>query len=507
MSSAISGLVAASVIEWAYPGAFAAAVSLVVVGPVVAVLAGRLRGRLPSELATLRRRHRALAWLWLLAAAMAVIQTGRLATHMTDSESGFFLSTRNAVWAKHECMPAYVYGAELSERGEANIYDASHYPGLDPEAAPKTRLVGLSPEDPYQYSPQFLLLPRLAISLTESYATIRLVWFGIQTTLFLGVAALLALWVGGRAGAVAALLLPLVLAAFPALYSLQFGQVHLAAISLGVAGLIALEKRRRALGGALLAISILAKIFPLVLLLPLVGQRRWRDLGAVLAFGIAITLLALAVLGPAPFVAFFDYQIPRLASGEAFAFGEAWPEVRELMIADNQGAFGFIVKLGEIGVPGMNEQTAIVWSRVFGLLVLTSGLLIGGTLERSSRLDRVVVWLALLGLGSLTSTGAFGDYVPVTATWICTFLALRMIEDRRLLLPLAVVWVLQFFILGAIPLGAYSDSVVMIPLSALGAMALFGLYVWIFIDVMRRNRKVVGEGRQKLDLQLSAPMG
>ena len=46
---------------------------------------------------------------------------------------------RHPFWAKHECMSAYVHGAELALRGEDNVYAAAHYLGLNQQATPKNR--------------------------------------------------------------------------------------------------------------------------------------------------------------------------------------------------------------------------------------------------------------------------------------------------------------------------------------------------------------------------------
>ncbi len=108
----------------------------------------------------------------------------------------------------------------------------------------------------------------------------RVVWFALQATLFAAVAGWLALWVGGREGRLAAFLLPLAGLAFPTLHALQYGQFHLAAVALGAGALVAFATRRRALGGAMLAVATLAKIFPGLLFVVLAVQRRWRVLVA-----------------------------------------------------------------------------------------------------------------------------------------------------------------------------------------------------------------------------------
>ena len=280
LSLAAAG-VAVAALQSLTPGAWASASALFVTGPAVSLLGLALGRRLPDSVDTVGARRPAVVVVWGLLALSMVVQTGRLATFMRDPSFDWYLTTRHPFWAKHECMPAYIYGAELSARGVENVYDAAHYPGLNPQAAPHTDMVDMAPEDPFQYAPQFLLLPRAAVAMTSDYPTIRLVWFGIQTTFFVAVAAGLALWVGGVAGRMGLWLLPLAFTAFPALHNFQYGQFHLAGIALAVGGMLALERRRRALGGLMIAAAVCAKIFPGIVLVILAVQRRWRDLALV----------------------------------------------------------------------------------------------------------------------------------------------------------------------------------------------------------------------------------
>jgi len=76
------------------------------------------------------------------------------------------------------------YAADLNRQGVANVYDARFYPGLNPEAENLATVAHLPPDDPYQYPPQFLLLPRLALLLSNDSLMIRTVWFGIQSLAF-----------------------------------------------------------------------------------------------------------------------------------------------------------------------------------------------------------------------------------------------------------------------------------------------------------------------------------
>ena len=200
--------------------------------------------RLPSNLDSMPSRHARLTTVWVLLTVVAVVQIGRLSTYMSNPDSDWFLSTRHPFYAKHECASAYVYGAELTERRESNVYDAVHYPGLNPEATPHTSMAGMSPEDPFQYAPQFLLWPRLAIEATRDYDSLRTLWFAANVTLCFAAVLMLGVWIGGSAGLAAGLLSPLVLASFPVLHNFQYGQFHFAAIALTVLSLLAFQRER-----------------------------------------------------------------------------------------------------------------------------------------------------------------------------------------------------------------------------------------------------------------------
>jgi hypothetical protein len=68
----------------AWPGAGVAALALPLVAVPVAWGAHRLAARLPASIDGLRRRRPLLVAGWALLALVAVVQTGRLDTHVTD---------------------------------------------------------------------------------------------------------------------------------------------------------------------------------------------------------------------------------------------------------------------------------------------------------------------------------------------------------------------------------------------------------------------------------------
>ena len=469
-----AGAVGAAAIGLAHPAAFVPALALAPSGAVFAVAGAWLARRLPEGLDAQPAARPRLTIAWLLLALVAVVQVGRLSTYMTNTESDWFLSTREPFYAKHECLNAYVYGAELDRRGEPNVYDASHYPGVNRDAEPSTELAGMAPEDPFQYAPQFLLWPRATIAITQDYQAIRLVWFGINVTLCMAAVLLLSFWVGGRVGAVSALLSPFVLIAFPTLHNFQYGQFHFATIALAVLAMLAFARRHPAIGGTLLAVSILSKLFPALLLVPLALQRRWRELSWTAAAGAVLTLVTLGVAGMAPFLAFADYHVPRLLDGSAFAFGEAWPEVAELLVAGNQGIPGIFDKLTAMGLPVAASLSARA-GELYGLALLMVGASIG-LRPNAGRTERAIAWVGLLGLGSLASTGAWADYVPLTCVWLLTLLAPLTIGRPAMQLALGLCAVLQLFLPGTMPLGDWVGTSWMYPLSLLGALAMLATF-------------------------------
>lgn len=468
--AAASGAVAALAFEAFAPGSWAAACALAPVGYVVTVAARWLGERFPAAQDGAFSARPVVAVVWMLLALGSVVQTGRLAASITDREIGFYLTTDHPFWYKHECIGAYLHGAELAARGETNIYHAHHYPGLDRDAKPSSALEGVALDDPYQYPPHFLLLPHLALAVTDDVPTLRVVWYALQTTLFATVAVALALWCGGAAGRIALLAIPIAMASFPALHNFQFGQFHLPALALSIAAMLAFAKRRHALGGGLLATAILAKLFPAVLLPYLAAQRRWKELawtGGAIAL---VTIATLGAFGSQPFVAFFDYHLPRLSDGSAFAFDEAWPELADLVVNDNQGVFGLARKLGA------GKDIAAAATRLFALLALAAAAFAGWRGARSPRLWAGASWLALLGLASLASPGAWGDYVPVSAVWLLALLAGPLTAKPRRVIALSVVLLFEYFLLGTMPIGSWAPHQPMLVLSAIGAVLMLVLF-------------------------------
>jgi hypothetical protein len=399
--------------------------------------------RLPASLDGGFRRRPVSAMLVVLLMVMAIVQIARLSCFMADPalEWGSAYPPEE-FGVRHMCLSAYIYAADLSRKAHPNVYSEELYPvyRFDRSAEPPTissDVLNLAPyvRDAFEYPPPFLLLPRAALALTNDFLVIRTGWFMLQVPLFLTVALTLARQVGGRRGTLAGILIAGLLASFPFLFNFQFGQFHLAALVLAVAGMMAFESGRDRLGSAFLAGAIVTKVFPGILLIYLAIRRRYSAIVWTLVFCAAYTLGAFLVLGPAPFRAFVEYHVPRVISGEAFTFYRE----TDVILAANASVYSIPLKLQRLGVPGMSAAVAswLTW--------LYTAFLIGATVLAARRRDNTAleptVWLALLTLCSLRTPVAPNVYVGTSAMWLLTLLAVETHGRLFKVILLVLAWV------------------------------------------------------------------
>jgi len=430
---------------------------------------------LPRSLAGAARRRPVVASLWGLLALIALLQVGRLSAFMADPARTWGSTFPDPVATSHVCAAAYVHAAELARSGEANVYDAKFYPAYSMKSGTSDGLAsggassvsGLGPylQDPYEYPPPFLLLPRAGLALTNDFMVLRTVWFVLQALLLGGAAVGLARWVGGRAGFIAGLLTPSLLASPPTMLDLQFGQVHLLVIAAALLAMVAFERERPALGGALLGFAIVTKLFPALLLVWLLARRDWRAILWTIAGAAAFTAVAVAVLGGAPFTAFVSYQLPRIASGDAFSFFLRKP----FFISRNFSVSGVVFKLRQLGVAGMTQGVANAVGWIYTALLLR---LAWRTRARDeARGERLCVWLALLSLGALRSPLAPSAYVTASTLWLLAWLAAEVRAPGGLL-AFVLLWIA---VAGLPPLKGNVEMVTSLACQA----ATIGVSVWV----------------------------
>jgi hypothetical protein len=460
----------------------AAAVALLVVGLAQTFAATRMAVALGPSLSGSFRRRPMLAVLWTTLAVLMVVQTSRLGTYMADPTADWWLTTRNELWARHMCMPAYIEAADLQRQGVVNVYDAAYYSALVRSAKPPLTVQHLDmfAGDPFQYPPPFLLAPLAALVVTNDFLAMRTVWYAVQLCGLVIVALLVASWVRGGNGTATGWLLPLLVISVPVMQALQYGQFHLAALLLAVGGMLAFERQRHALGGALLAAAVLSKIFPGILLLLLFVQKRWRAAAWTIGFAAGFTLLGLLVLGPRPFQAFLVYHLPRLANGQAFDFAAQWPEMRlPFMVVDNLAPTGLLMKARELGVD-VPAWAAEMMRRGYDVLLLAV-LFLAARGTGGSRRDAAVVWLALLNLAALEGYAAWGDYITLGSVWLLTLMTSEFRGSPVRAVALVVCWVLFVLVPGAQPMPNQPPVTVAVILAGTITLAVIGVNVWVIV--------------------------
>ena len=377
-----------------------------------AVLAWR---RLPASVAE-AARWRPLAVVSLLSCLVALGQLGRLTGFMVDPGRSSLSMHPSSDWmVHHSCLSAYHVASEALKEGK-NIYDANLYsrPPARPGAAGENRWLGSFRIDRYEYPPPFLLVPRALSLVAPDFLRLRLLWFGLEGAVVLLGFLLVASSVGGLAGGRALLLAPLPWAALPTTSSFQMGNVQLPVIALSMVAMVLFERRRFALGGALLAYVTLSKLFPGLLLVHLAVRRQGRALVWTAAMGAALVLATLAVVGRAPFLAFPEH-LPGLLSGEAF------PALRRPgAVAMNLSLPGLVFKLAQLQVWDLSYGA----SRVVGWIA--TALAVGVTIALARRPatgpEKPIVWLVILIVATLRSPFLPQLYGVFPALWLLTWM-------------------------------------------------------------------------------------
>jgi hypothetical protein len=449
--------------------------------PIAVLSANWVAGYLPERLDGVSRRYPIRSILWVFLALLMLAQTARLSSWVTDPTEEWWLSTTDPffepLFTQHMCMVAYVYAADLNRQGVDNVYDWSHYPGLNPDAEVHTTIKNFAPDDPYQYPPQFLVLPRLAIALTDDFDLIKIFWLFIQVAVFVSIAFSVVRFVGGDRAIMAIFLIPALWISFPVLANWQYGQFHMMSILLGIAAMMWFMEGKYLIGGSALSLAMLSKIAPGILLIYLISRKRWKEVGWTLGCCAAFSLIAVAIIGTKPFIAFLNYQLPNLQNGSAFAFAEVWPDVRDFIIAGNQSPFAFIFKLDALGLPGMTWAVARFTHMIYVLSVIAFAV-IAARLS-GGRTKQFLIWLALLNLATMISKGAWGDYIPIGTLWAMTFMIKELSSTLRQKVIAAIIGIFMFFSLGVLPIQGLGNPTVFISLAAIGMLITIGFNIWI----------------------------
>jgi hypothetical protein len=410
----VAGLTAGIALPITFVGLRGMGLSWPVAGSIATIATGACAlgwvRRLPPELDGVRLRRPWWCAAWLLLSLIALTQTARLSSFMLDPGRPQHSILPNDPWyVRHCCLTAYTESARLAQAGDPNLYRKDHYV----DAQGEYRFLGRFRVDPYHYPPPFLLVPGVVRAAAGAdFLAVRSVWFGISGLTLLTALVLVAqrLEPGARIRAIA--LIPAIWVSLPAMLGLQMSNFQVLVVSISVLALVAFP-RFPAVGGALLGLAAVSKLFPGILFVYLLASRKWREAAWTAGFAVVFCLLAWVLLGPAPFRAFIEYELPRLASGEAFArpFSRAFP------VAANMSAFGIALKLQWLGVPGMSLGVGRGFSSIYALAVLALVIRVGRRPLRTPG-EEVAVWLAMLSLGTLASPFAPATYVLLSLVWL-----------------------------------------------------------------------------------------
>lgn len=445
----------------------------VAVAALLAVLAyARVAGRLPQVWDGLLRTRPLLCIAWFLMAIAAIVREYGVALFIMDAEQ----AEASALWfdgfyIRHSCLSAYWKAAELARAGTENLYDFAHYEGSEL----RFKL------DEFLYPPQFLILPLAIMALGAGFLELRSAWFAFEAGMLLAGMLAACCWIGGAAGRRAALLIPAVILATPVVLTLQLGNFQIAAIAMSVLAMILFERGRAVTGGALLGFALF-KIFPLLLGVYLLINRRWAALAWTTAFCAAYTLVAWLWIGTPPFAAFLHYELPRITGGGAWAW--LGNEGMEAVVAINASVTGAWLKLRQFGIDADGLESVLSWTWTLGVAALT--VLVAWRAPRLTRHERVACWIALLGLAALRSPFVPDAYALFPAVWLWSLVAAAAPTRRNAIVALALLW---FVLAAVLPFSGMPlpDVGLRLMLSTTSQLAAIALSLW---TILRSNGRL-----------------
>jgi hypothetical protein len=386
--------------------------------------------------------------IWLVviiaAAVAAGVWNGRLTVFMIDSSRvSCSYAPSDRFLSGHSCFSAYTEAARFAEAGDVNIYDALLY-APETTAGPRRMIGGNLRVDVYHYPPPFLLLPAAIRLVAPEFLATRAVWFMVQSLLLAAALVMISRWIGGVPGAWAAALGWIVLCSPAVLMTLQVGNFQVTVYSLAMIAFVLIATGRELTGASLLAYATVGKIVPGVLILFLLTARRWRAVIYTAAFSLLLGAITVGAFGWKPIGDFVWYEMPKLASGEAF------PQAERISTSlQNLSVYGETVRLRRLlaawfGLNWFGPEVGRSIASLYGLIVvlLTAGagwlagqrgwLAMGSgargaveslTLTPETRIRLAQLVLALLSLMAFRSPFVGSIYGYLGTMWLLTLLA------------------------------------------------------------------------------------
>ena len=412
-------------------------------------------------------------WVTIVATVATLVASAqliRLSVFMTDpSRTESAVSPWDPFRTEHSCMSSYAEGARFAAAGSVNIYDGTLY---------QPRHIGTLKVDRYHYPPPFLLLPRALQITAPDFVHLRALWFAFQLLIIIAGFVAAAVWISGVAGATVLAGGALVLAMPGVVYSLQGGNFQISATPLAAAGFALLVAGRLAAGGTVLAWTAAAKIFPGILVVHLVGARRWSALAWVAGAGVLLLGLTVFIFGTRPLEDFVWHALPEMSDGRAFPHAE-----RPESAAANWSVYGLTVRLRHLGATSLTQPIGLSISSLYGALVIGLAAFVGWrrplrTSTPSGRLALLQLAVALAGLAACRSPFVGGVYGSVSTLCLMALLAAgtSSFRDARLWMAALVVYGLSVW---SVPSPAHAVTPRWLVLSGLLVFATIGLNLWV----------------------------
>lgn len=363
------------------------------------------------------KQHVVIRVAFALCCLLLLVQTVRAARFAFEpSDPSHAVFPFDTFQQHHSCFTAYFEASRLV-RDVPNVYDEALYrgsperherPDWQPPADPR-RTLGVFYVDAYEYPPAFLLLPRIVVALTRDFVAARAMWFVFQLSVVAGGLGVLA-WHVRRF----ALFAPLVYLSLPFQISLQLGNFQVLAIVLAMVAMVAMARGHEVLGASVLSFVILAKLFPAVLVLFLLGQRAYRAVLWTLFWAGVWIGLSLVWFGSAPWESFFGYHLPRIESGAAF------PQLQiPYAIAINHSVQALPAKLALFGIGSGSARLGAMLAWGYTLVPCAAAFALG----RSSKSP--LAWALALTLATYRSPFLPQDYAGIGPVLVLAFLAAR----------------------------------------------------------------------------------
>ncbi len=386
-------------------------------------------------------RERVIRLVGLLFAVLAAFQVVRLTLFALDpSRTGAAVYPFDEFYVQHSCVSAYFQAAKLGEARVPNLYDETLYAGT----------LGRFNIDAYLYPPQFLLLPRSLLGITDDFYRFRLVWFVFELVLFLAALLVVARWIGGRHSRTVLMLTGLLIAAVPTGMTLQIGNFQIVGFAVAMLAMVLIESDFLVFGTALLAFVAASKLFPGILVLWLALQRRWRAVAWVFAWNVVLLLATVLWFGWVPVRAFFQYEMPRLSFPLHGPINIVMTPFAGNIAALNYGVTSVVPKLRALGWTSLGFGAFQTVRLLYVLLLI--GLFVrlrdafsawsnnGRHDPASFRLHQAQTWLALLNLASFVSPFAPDVYAVVGTLWLVILVVPEVRFTRSNVTVLVLVW-------------------------------------------------------------------